>query len=86
VAEWVRLSELHFYEVRTVCPETRIEVRITLVSQKQMRGELVEGKPVECSLADTCKGKGNVLCYLRSLRVEARGKPIAPAGAISYLG
>ena len=70
------MSELYHYEIKTICPASRQEARITLVNQKLIHGELVNGKPVECSLAYTCKQKDSPLCYLKSLRLEARGKRI----------
>jgi hypothetical protein len=70
------MSELHYYEIKTFCPASRQEARIILANQKLTDGELVNGKPVECSLANTCKQKDSPLCYLKSIRLEAKGKRI----------
>jgi hypothetical protein len=69
-------SELHYYEVKTFCPASRQEARITLANQKLINSQIVNGKPVECSLAITCKHKDSPLCYLKSIRLEAKGKRI----------
>jgi len=71
-----KMSELHYYEIKTFCPASHLEARIILVNQKLMNSEIVNGKPVECSLANTCKQKDKPTCYLKSLRIEARGKHI----------
>jgi hypothetical protein len=70
------LSELHYYEIKTFCPASRQEAHIILANQKLTDGELVNGKPVKCSLANTCKYKDSPLCYLKSIRLEAKGKRI----------
>jgi hypothetical protein len=71
------MSELHYYEVKTFCPASRQEARILLVNEKIINSQIVNGKPVECSLSHTCKHKDNPLCYLKSLRIEAKGKRIS---------
>jgi hypothetical protein len=71
------MSELHYYEIKTFCPASRQEARITLANEKLLTGNIVNGKPVECSLANTCKHKDTPLCYLKSLRIEAKGKRIS---------
>ena len=70
------MSELHYYEIKTFCPASRQEAHIILANQKLTDGELVNGKPVKCSLANTCKHKDSPLCYLKSIRLEAKGKRI----------
>jgi hypothetical protein len=70
------LSELHYYEIKTFCPASRQEAHIILANQKLINGELVNGIPVECSLEDTCKHIDSPQCYLKSLRIEAKGKRI----------
>jgi hypothetical protein len=71
------MCELHYYEVKTFCPASRMEARITLANEKLLTGNVVNGKPVECSLSYMCKHKDSPLCYLKSLRIEARGKRIS---------
>jgi hypothetical protein len=70
------MSELHYYEIKTFCPASRTEVKITLTNQQLINGELVNGKPTECNLANTCKHKDKSTCYLKSLHIEAKGKRI----------
>jgi len=74
--EGLLMSELHYYEVKTFCPASRMEARITLANEKLLTGNVVNGKPVECSLLYICKHKDSPLCYLKSLRIEAKGKRI----------
>jgi hypothetical protein len=71
------MSELHYYEIKTFCPASYLEARIILVNEKLLTGNVVNGKPVECSLSYMCKHKDSPLCYLKSLRIEARGKRIS---------
>jgi hypothetical protein len=68
------MSELHYYEIETFCPASRQEARIILANQKIIKSQVVHGKPVDCSLSNTCKQKNTPKCYLKSLRIEARGK------------
>jgi len=70
------MSEVHYYEIVTFCPASRQQARITLANQKLIKTPLVNGKPVDCSLAYTCKNKDSPLCYLKSIRLEAKGKLI----------
>jgi len=70
------MSELHYYEIETYCPASHLEAKITLANQKLIQGIIVNGKPVDCNLSYTCKHKDNPLCYLKSQRLEARGKRI----------
>ena len=70
------MSELYYYEVATFCPASRIETHITLSNPKLIKGNIVNGKPVNCTLANTCKHKDSPLCYLKAQRLEAKGKRI----------
>jgi hypothetical protein len=71
------MSELHYYEIETFCPASRQQARILLANQKLIKSPVVHGKPVKCSLSYTCKHKDSPLCYLKSPRIEARGKRIS---------
>jgi hypothetical protein len=70
------MSELHYYEIKTFCPASHTEVKITLTNQQLINGELVNGKPTECNLSYTCKHQNNPRCYLKAIRLEAKGKRI----------
>jgi len=76
------LSETYYYEITTYCPASRVQARIILQNEKLIKSPVVNGKPVDCSLLQTCKHKESAWCYLKSERVEARGKLVNRSGEV----
>jgi len=72
----MEMSELHYYLIETFCPASHLQAKITLANQKLITGEIVNGKPVACNLQETCEHKQKPSCYLKSIRLEAKGKRI----------
>jgi len=70
----------HLYEVETFCSKKQRQVRLTLGSNEDQRGEIVKGKPLFCNLEYICdylrafpKGKAEG-CFLNAESIETRRK------------
>lgn len=62
----------YHYKVETWCCFKREMVILVLESEKEFKGNLVKGKPIECGLKD-CDGKlKHPHCYLNAIQIETR--------------
>jgi len=61
-----------FVDVETWCRKKRRMVLICLDSEREQKGDVVEGKPVHCQLESGCS-RGDS-CLLNALRIETRRK------------
>ena len=61
---------LYFYEVETWCSKKQRQVKLTLGSNEDQKGEIVKGKPVFCNYEFVCD-KGEK-CFLNSISIETR--------------
>lgn len=60
-------------EIETFCRVTRTQVLILLENETEQKGEIVEGRPINCHFRTMCHST-NPDCLLNCLRIESRRK------------
>jgi len=71
-------THTHTFYIKTPCPAHRIEVTITLESEKTPKDAYVEGKPTDCNHKPYCHFKQSPKCYLKAIYIKGRKRGRTP--------